>query len=222
MLVVFLQQALHSQGFMSGDMIASACIGVPHLNKASVKHQTKTESFKNSFNGSAEVVSIKGPNPIALKYEYALSNRVGLGISVSWWSVIINVKDEYDLVENKKVYHYTDTYSFKMSSIAFGIRPNYHIPLKKNKCDLFFGCAVGIARNDMSVSYNSKLSNGSLGGSFYEFKLPNSIYLAPTVGYRAYVSSSFGLNVELGYEKGAILQAGIVFRFRPFKYEAIK
>jgi hypothetical protein len=47
----------------------------------------------------------------------------------------------------------------------------------------------------------------------YDLSLPGGIYLAPTLGYRYYPWEYVGANFEVGYEKGAFIQAGIIVRF---------
>jgi len=199
--------------------VVSGSIGFTHLNKTNAKRQVNGEAFKNSFRGTSQKISVKGTNPISLKYEYALTKRFGLGLSISWWSVLVNVKDYYSTGTGSDLKDQVDTYDYKMTSVSFGIRPNYHIPIQDKKADLFFGCAFGLAKNDMSVTFSSTQSTGVIRGSFFELNIPNTLYIAPTLGYRRYLTSNFGLNLELGYEKGAVVLAGIVFRFRPLKYE---
>ena len=51
----------------------------------------------------------------------------------------------------------------------------------------------------------------------YDLSLPGGLYFAPSIGYRYYFNPYFGLNFELGYEKGAILQGGLVVKFNTKK-----
>lgn len=208
-----------SQGYLKGDVVAGASIGMPHLYKYLQEVYMRTEKFKSSFKGSVEVVSITGTNPIALKYEYALAKNFGLGLSVAWWSYEVNVNDHYDQVSGSNVYHRTDNYKVRYRSTSFGIRPNYHFPVRWKKADLYMGCALGLTKNQVTINFSS---TGSSFGQFYEGGAPLSLYLAPSVGCRFFLMGNFGLNVEAGFEKGALLQAGIVFRFRPFHYEPPK
>jgi len=223
-----LNTSLFAQDFMKGDIIISASMGIPHLHKVISRLNTKTEGFKNSFRGTAKVTSINGTNPLAFKYEYGISNHFGIGVSVGFWSVRLRVKDSYDFIENPNTPYqttkqYVDAYSYKFSSISFGIRPNFHLPLSNKKADLFVGCAIGITKNKTHLDFNGYLPGSSTYVSgYFEKGYKAVLYLAPTIGYRRYLTANVGLNLEAGFEKGALLQAGLMFRFRPLKYEPIK
>ena len=46
----------------------------------------------------------------------------------------------------------------------------------------------------------------------YDLSLPGGFYFAPTIGYRNYFNEYAGMNLDRGFDKGAILQAGFVVR----------
>lgn len=219
--LLMLIQILSAQGFKKGDILVCGSVGATHLDKIAMKTNTQREEFKSSFKGSVEIQSVKGTNPLAFKYEYALSKYFGLGVSIAWFSIIIDVKDTYYDTRNSQNQRFeTDLYTFKISSSSFGVRPNFHIPVKHTNSDFFIGCAVGITKNQLSVNFSSTAYNSLK--VFYELNFPGKIYLAPTFGYRVFLSNSFGFNFEVGYEKGALMQGGVTFRFRSVKLEMPK
>jgi hypothetical protein len=209
-----------SQGFSKDDIIASGSIGFPHLDKFATKINAQREEFKTGFKGTVEAFSVKGTNPLVFRYEYALSKYFGLGFDLCWYSIVLSFKDHYNTGTAPYIRSETDSYTFRITSTSFGIRPNYHIPLKHKNRDFFIGCAIGVTRNHIALDFNSTVNSSY--GFYYDFKMPNKFYIAPTAVYRVFIVNNFGLNFELGYEKGALLQAGMIFRFRPIKFEMPK
>lgn len=210
LLMVITGKAL-SQGFAKGDALVAIEIGATHLFKENVNRTTKSESFKTSFNGTINVSPIRGTNPIAIRYEYALSKNFGLGFSVCWWKIAFHVEDRFTVGSGNNASQKTDVYDYNLSSISFGVRPNYHFPLKSKKIDLYAGGSFGLTKNKLVLNVPSAFA-------YYEGSGPLALYLAPIMGCRYFLTDNFGLNFEAGYEKGALFLAGLALRFRPTKY----
>jgi hypothetical protein len=209
-----------SQSLKESDIILTANYGFPHLFKNIVKIGVNRNEFKSRFNSSIEVSNIKGTNPIAIKGEYALTNYFGLGFSTSFWSISFDVKDYYNIQNQNQgtiIKDSVDVYSFRIDSRSFGIRPNLHIPLESRSNDIYLGLALGITKNKLRIGFSST-DAGRVAKAFgkdveYDLSLPGGVYFAPSLGYRHYFGEYVGINFEIGYEKGAILQAGISGRF---------
>lgn len=216
-----------AQSLEKSDIMLNANYGVPHLYKGIVKIAAGREDFKKLFAGNLEVSDITGLNPISVKGEYGINKYFGVGLSMGFWSINFNVKDYYNLQnQNQGVFikDSVDTYTFKISSKSFGIRPNLHIPLKSRSNDIFFGLGLGITKNKLTIGFAST-DAGRLAKAFgkdleYSLSLPGGIYFAPSIGYRHYFGEYIGLNFEFGYEKGAVLQGGIVIRFNYTKKQS--
>ena len=67
--------------------------------------------------------------------------------------------------------------------------------------------------NKIEIDFSSTDVNKVLPGTKYDLSLPGFVYIAPSIGYRYYFNNFIGSNVELGYEKGAIIQLGLALRF---------
>lgn len=93
------------------------------------------------------------------------------------------------------------------------------VPIKSEKIDLFLGCALGLAKNDLTVTMSSNQNTSIFTGVFQDFKLPGTIYFAPTFGLRFFLAKNVGVNIEMGYDQGALALAGLFVRFRPMKYK---
>ena len=216
-----------AQSFSQGDIIINGNIGTPHLFKKIIKVAANSNAFKNNFGNVLEISSIKGFNPIALKAEFGINEMFGLGLNYSFWNVHFDVKDYYNLQnQNTIVKDSADIYSIKISSKSFGIRPNFHFPFENPKNDLYIGVGLGFTSNKLNIGFSST-DVGRLAKSFgkdleYDLSLPGGIYFAPSMGFRHYFNPFVGLNFEIGYEKGAILQAGLVVKFSTKKAEKEK
>lgn len=219
-LLLVTNHIVFSQSFEKADIILNANYGVPHLFKGIVKIAANRTEFKQKFDGTLEVSDIKGLNPVSLKGEYAVSKYFGIGLSMGFWTINFNIKDYYNVQNQSQgniVKDSVDVYNFNISSKSFGIRPNLHIPLKSRSNDIYFGLGLGLTKNKLTIGFSST-DAGRLAKAFgkdleYDLSLPGGIYFAPSLGYRHYFGEYIGLNFEIGYEKGAVLQAGIVGRF---------
>lgn len=203
------------QAFNKKTLIVNTNIGIPHLYKGIVKVATETDVFKKQFSGRLEVKDFKGLNPVMFKAEYGISKYFGLGISCAYWNMSFNVSDFYNLIKAGQLIgsDQIDTYKFKVTSTSFGIRPNLHIPFKNDKNDLFLGVALGLTKNKLGIDFSSTDVNKVFPNLNYDLSLPGGFYFAPTLGYRHYFNQYAGMNLEIGLEKGAVIQAGIVVRF---------
>lgn len=209
----------YSQSFNKGTVALTGSIGSPHLFKKIVKIAANSDAFKNNFGKALEVSPITGLNPISTKGEYGITKYFGLGYSVAFWSIKFSVNDYYN-VQNQNAGTFikdsVDTYSFKISSQSFGIRPNIHFPIENPKHDVYLGLGLGLTRNKLAIGFNST-DAGRFVKSFgkdleYDLSLPGGVYFSPSIGYRTYFGKFIGLNFEFGYEKGAIVQGGLAIR----------
>lgn len=212
----------NGQSFSNGDVVFNANIGVPHLFKTATKIAVKSDAFAKNFDGRLDVSEISGMNPTALRGEYAFNKFFGLGLNYSFWNIRFSVTDHYNIQRNSAGSVYSDSvdiYTIKIKSKSFGLRPNFHFPIKSEKHDLYIGIGIGITTNQLSIGFSST-DAGRFVKNFhknlaYNLSLPGGLYIAPSIGYRAYVNKNLGLNFEVGYEKGAIIQVGLVFKFNP-------
>ncbi len=214
-----------AQSVHKGDIALNANIGTPHLFKGIIKIAANSNIFKENFDGIVEIKSIKGLNPIAIKGEYAFDKHFTLGLNYSFWSISFDVEDHYNAqnISFGSIYEDSvDIYKISISSKSYGIRPVFHFPLESYKNDIYIGLGLGITKNSLNINFSST-DAGRFTSIFhkeleYDLSLPGGVYFAPSIGYRHYFNPFIGLNFELGYEKGAIVQGGLVFRFN-FKKE---
>lgn len=215
LLLLLNSRIILSQAFNQATVGISVNIGAPHLYKGIVKLATESDKFKKVFSGKIEVNNFKGVYPIALKGEWGLTKYFGLGLSMSRWDMSFNVKDNYNVLHAGNVIgtDEIDIYKFKLTSSSIGIRPNLHIPLKDDKNDFYLGIGLGLTTNKLNIDFSSTDVQKVFPNANYDLSLPGFIYLAPSIGYKHYFNEYIGCNVELGYEKGAIIQGGLALRF---------
>lgn len=206
---------IFSQSIGKGAIIVNTNIGAPHLYKGIVKLATQSDVFKKQFSGKLDVNGFSGLYPVSFRAEYGINKYFGIGLSGAMWTMKFNVVDQYNVLHAGQVTgtDEIDTYKFKLTSSSIGIRPNLHIPFKNTKSDLYLGFGLGMTSNKLEIDFSSTDVNKVFPNLSYELSLPGGLYFSPTLGYRHYFANVVGMNIELGYDKGAIVQGGIVFRF---------
>lgn len=204
-----------AQGFDQKTIVVCADMGAPHLYRGIVKIAANSNAFRNQFNGKLEVSSIKGMFPVLYKAEFGLTKYFGLGLSGGMWNIQFQVKDFYNVLHAGQITgtDEIDTYKFKVTSSSIGIRPNLHIPIENSEVDIYLGMGIGLTKNSLNIDFSSTDVNKVFPNLNYDLSLPGGVYFAPTFGVRKYFGKCFGLNFELGYDKGSIIQGGFAFRF---------
>lgn len=214
-IVMISSYEMFSQGFNQKTIVANANMGVPHLYRGIVKVAANSNAFKNQFSGKLEVSDIKGMFPVLYNAEFGLTKYIGLGICGGIWNIQFQVKDYYNILHVGQITgtDEIDTYKFKVTSSSIGLRPNIHIPIKNPDYDFYLGLGIGLTSNKLNIDFSSTDVNKVFPNLNYDLSLPGGVYFAPTLGLRKYFGKNFGLNFELGYNKGAILQGGFALRF---------
>ncbi|HET6991936.1 MAG TPA: hypothetical protein VFJ43_11460 [Bacteroidia bacterium] len=177
-----------------GDMLFAVGYGFPNMGKTLLKSATGVLNFKAT-----------GFGPLHFRFEYALSESFGIGISSNFnkfgWSddytgqVYNSTTGQYDDV----VYHETVDWT----SVNFLVRFNKHWAAG-SKADIFSGAGFGY--NYRKYSYTSTEAGAS--GSF---KNPIPIGFEWTIGCRIFFTPNFIGYVEAGYAKD-IIQVGIAYK----------
>ncbi len=203
-----------AQAFEKGTIVGTIGMGAPHTIKAIVKTAAESERFDQLFKGKLVVKDFTGMYPLLYKAEYGFKKYFSLGISGGMWTMNFSVEDHYNIQKSAQITgkDSLDTYKFHIKSNALGIRPNLHIPLKKQNFDIFLGFGLGINKNKMVIDFSSTDVNRVFPDLEYELSLPGGIYFSPTIGFRKYFNEYIGLNFELGYDKGAIVSGGLALR----------
>ena len=191
---------VNAQAFDEGKSIVTVGYGFPNLGASIFK----------SVLGSYPGYSVSALGPMFLKYEYALSEKIGIGLAVAYSGFTVKWQDTYDTYNSSTGTYQTNTYDWtmKFTSPAFGVRFNYHFATK-DKLDPYIGIAAGYKMSQYSFTTTDPAGTGSSTWSFN----PLPLYMPITVGFRYYFTDNIGLYTELGFDKSSVIQAGLAMKF---------
>lgn len=221
-LLVFLCNAsgLNAQGFKQGDIIVNGNFGGPQITPAILRTALNVYYKANADKNKNEQfkVSISNSGVLNGKTEYGITEDVGIGLAASYWNMNIYIENNYkdqDPVTNSQK-DYKDEYSVKTSALALGIRGNYHFAdeVKSKLIDPYIGFTLGATRYTYDLGFTSTFPDKKLPLNTYSFKSGWGSYVSTTAGIRFYPVSFIGLNAEIGFDRGAFLFGGIVFKIR--------
>ena len=180
----FLKRGEGGEAFKEGTFAISAGYGWPNLGKAIIEAL---------IYDAAESVSSTGLGPIHFRAEYALSDGVGLGVSVNYISCGV------------KFIEMPYQYNWSRSSLSVLARINFHFATS-DKLDPYFGVGAGYKQVTWKFSSTDPLYAGEQLPGF------SPIGFEMTIGLRYYLTPGFGLYTEMGIAK-SIVQAGLVAAF---------
>lgn len=197
-LIIFLVSSIYSfpQAFRKGNSIISAGYGFPNFNKKILSAFESLGNYKTT-----------GVGPIHSKYEFAITDKHGIGVSISfasWKATWTRTYEDYDPNTNT----YTEQ-AFEEStsgtSTAISARYNLHFGTTE-KFDAYWGIGFGYKIN--RYSYYSGYAQAQYNAT------PNYAPLSfeTTIGFRYYFTPFMGFYSEFGIAK-SLIQGGTVFKF---------
>lgn len=186
----------NAQAFQEGDFIVSAGYGISTTGRAVLK----------SFETSGAEIDITGHNPIFAKFEYAISEKWGIG--VNYFNSSIGFKQTYDYTTidgngNESVNRYTDEYTYKVQ--AFSLRFNRHWEVTE-EFDIYFGFGGG----PKTGKFSSKSNNPDYTENSFDTPIPFA--MEATMGARYYFTPNIGVYAEVGMAR-SFMQGGLVAKF---------
>ncbi len=177
----------NAQSFSKGNNLVKIGYGAP----------TITGSIFNTYE-SYEGFEVKNFGPLYIKYEHALTDKIGLGLNIAY------TKNEVSYVEKINGADYKA--GIERTSLSALARINFHFATSE-KFDAFFGPGIGYRTADWK--FTSEAPEGSSNTSiptFFPFGLDF------TIGANYYFTDNIGLYAEAGIAKSPI-QFGIVGKF---------
>lgn len=213
--LILLPLLCKSQTFELGDLALNFNYGAPQITPWIMK-TTLNIFYKNRWINDSYKISVDGSGVINAKAEYGVYENLGLGLAASYWNMDVNMahtykeKDPYTLINTD----FTDNYNFSVSALALGVRGNYHMlgGEKREVIDPYVGLTLGATRYTYKFDFKSDFPGRSIPGDVYQFRSGWGTYISSTIGMRIYPVKLIGLNFEAGYDRGAFLFAGIVFK----------
>jgi len=179
--------------FRKRNMVISLGYGAPNLAK---------DLFKpfQTYGG----YSLSGIGPAHAKFEYAISDNIGLGLSINYVQMKTEWSSSYPDPNN---FLNTITYKegFKGSSLSANLRMNIHF-LTSAKIDPYWG--IGLGYRTSNYSFYSDYT----GATALTLVLPSlPLGFETTVGIRYYFTKNIGAYLELGASK-SIIQGGLAIK----------
>lgn len=191
--------------FEQGKSIVSLGYGVPSLTKLWVRLLLTADGYSLEPN-----FKLNGMGPIHAKYEYAITDRIGLGLSVGFASFNASWDEEWQELDSKTNDYITKTgtASYKGSSTSLLARFNFHF-VSTEHVDFYGGAGVGYNLNVTKFTSQAPEDYyfGLIDGDVPMFSLPVIGYEG-SIGLRYFFTPNIGAYTELGYGK-SILQFGL-------------
>lgn len=179
-----------AQAFDMGNKVFSVGYGFPNLNKSLFKSYEDYADFK-----------VTGYGPLHLKFEYGISERVGIGLSINHVSSAVSYKDSsLNSMGNMQTYDY----KMKWNSTKFNARVNYHFS-NSDVFDAYVGVGFGYGFSGAKWTTNDPDADN------LSFKSVLPIGFETTLGGRYYFSDQLGAYAEVGLAK-SVVQFGLVLK----------
>lgn len=145
--------------------------------------------------------------PMFLKYEYAISDKLGFGLNIAYASTTADYKETYYDNNSNQSHQYNA--KIKYNAYSFLARINWHFGNSK-KFDPYWG--IGLGYRSYSFKYTSDAPDyADDEGASFEAIFP--LGFEATVGARYLFTDNFGVYAETGLAK-AVVQFGLVLRLK--------
>lgn len=178
---VFAQKgAASNQAVSQGNFIIDAFYGYPYFN-GSLLQGLSNHSDK-----------VKSTGHIGGKFEYMVSDKIGIGAEFTWADASVKFQNDTTLIY----------YKAGVSKIRVLGRMNIHFATTGN-LDPYFTIGAGYKK---TTWYDNEPGAGSFSGNL----IPVSVRVG--VGLHYYFSDFVGINAEIGLG-GPIMQGGLSFKF---------
>jgi len=182
-----------AQAFTEGQSSVSLGYGFGNLSQSLFKAYESLPDF-----------NYKGAGPLFLKYEYGISENIGVGVNVAYIGAKVTWTDEFIEVEPGVPLRQETSWT----SYSILARMNYHIPVgSTDKFDPYFGVGIGYRSGKWKASDNDPDFDWGV-----ELDSPFILGMEMTGGARYLFTENIGVYGEVGLAKG-LLQIGAVGRF---------
>lgn len=201
-------------GFRENDLILSLNYGGPQITPLVLR--TAINLYYKNRKNEQFTFGITNSGVFNGKLEYAPFENLGLGVAASYWNMGVSLQNNYtknDPVTGQNQ-AYVDNYSMNISAFAIGIRGNYHFvdDWDIKGIDPYYGITIGVTKYSYDVSFNSTFPGKQLPLDTYKYNPGLPTYFSTTIGVRYYPIKFVGINLEAGWDRGAFLFGGVVFK----------
>ncbi len=192
---------VNAQAVEEGSVVIDAYYGFPDLYKA---------TFKTAYANSGSEIDLKigGIGPVGGRFEYLLSDKVGLGLDVVYNSASLSWR-EVSSVYNPVTTNYDPvTYDYKASTSKIGALVTFNFHFVDND-NLDVAGVLGAGYSNRSFKYESSDPNYT-GGSVSGL-IPVGFKLGAIMRY--FFTDNIGMNVGIGFGQGGLINGGLSVKF---------
>lgn len=199
--MITLSTTSFGQAVEEGNVLVDVYYGFPNLY---------TAVFKSAYANSGSEVDLKigGIGPVGLRAEYLLADKVGLGVDIGFsnssvkYSELSSVYNETTMEYESRLYDY----NFVTQKIGVMATFNYHF-LDNDKVDAYVQVGAGYGKRSFKFeSTDPNYSEGTVTGV-----IPFAGRLG--VGARYFFTDNIGLNMNLGFGQGGLVNGGLTVKF---------
>ena len=167
-------------------------------------------TVKNNLSYTNTSISSNSLGPLSFKYERAVSEKVGIGISVNYLSNSFKIT-KTDLGTNSNI---TGNYNLNRTTFSILARMNLHF-VEGEKFDPYWGIGIGYRTTNwkQEISYSDETFTDPNPEDFTPpIRIQFPFGFETVFGTRYFVGPNFALFGELGLAK-AVLQVGVTGKF---------
>ena len=211
-ILIFTSFRLQSQAaYALGDLMFNVNYGGPQVTPSLIRAGIKLY-YATTWDSNAFSIQVNNSGVFNAKAEYAVHEDLGLGFAASYWTMGVNVDHNYG--KNSSGTPMYDHYRYTMSALAIGVRGNYHFLTDEERkvFDPYYGITIGLTKYNYDIGFSSDDNTRNLPIDSYTWRSGILTYFSTTIGLRTYITKNFALNFEAGYDRGAFLFAGLVFK----------
>lgn len=180
----------NAQAVGKGSSVISFGYGFPNWGK----------SIYNAFSTNTDF-SIKGVGPLHLKYEYMLSDKGGIALSINFVSFGATFKD---IVLDSSANSIPTSYTLSTKNYSFIARYNYHFFTDAN-IDVYWGLGLGFRGG------STKVTSVPFDPTFKGVKTQIPLGFESGFGLRYFFTDNFGAYTEIGLGK-SLIQFGACYK----------
>lgn len=203
-LLSFILKPAFSQVYEPGNMVVDAYYGWPNLFTAVVK-----SSYEANKQFIEEDIKIGSIGPLGGKFEYLISERIGIGLNVNYANTSVKAKIVRSELNSGTGTYEDVQYNYKASLPRLRIMPmiNIHIG-SSDKVDPYVAFGGGYSSFNIKETTNDpNYKNGSVN-----LKV-TPVALRAEFGVRYFFTDHFGISGQFGLGGGPLLAAGLAAKF---------
>ena len=184
-----------------GKLLIDADYGVPYLTGSVVK------TVLDNSTGSS-VASISNLNHIGGKFEYLVTDNIGVGLEYTYAAVSAKYNYVRSYTDNNQNYTVLERYNAKLTKQRILLRVNIHFNTTE-KLDVYSTLGLGYKK--------TQLKTDNIYNTVEVFGFNRTINMFPIsmrggIGIHYFFTQNIGLNLEAGFG-GPIIQAGLTGKF---------